>query len=207
MVRNYLDPVHSSDLLLGGFGDPLHSSRREMGRVPVADILVDRGEQSHARSDDRPATPRSLLGRWRDPGNFNFAGMRRLGRTKLAGRRPRARLVIEHNRSVSLSYHTDKSQCASDQRWELAPRPAGFFRRDAVFSGRPFTGDHPQEVGHGTESRGDGQLDDRKPRLSEDDITRALLGPRGVVGKPDTARMTPQQEKNMPNYLDPGHTS
>jgi len=54
---------------------------------------------------------------------------------------------------------------------------------------------------------GDGQLDDRKPRLSEDDITRALLGPRGVVGKPDTAIMTPQQEKNMPNYLDPGHTS
>jgi len=57
--------------------------------------------------------------------------------------------------------------------------------------------------GHG----GDGQLDDGKPRLSEDDMTRALLGPRGVPGKPDTAKMTPQQEKNMPKYLDPGHTS
>jgi hypothetical protein len=57
--------------------------------------------------------------------------------------------------------------------------------------------------GHG----GDGQLDDGKPRLSEDDMQRALLGPRGVPGKPDTAKMTPQQEKNMPNYLDPGHTS
>jgi hypothetical protein len=54
---------------------------------------------------------------------------------------------------------------------------------------------------------GNGQLDDGKPRLSEDDIARALLGPRGVPGKPDTAKMTPQQEKNMPKYLDPGHTS
>jgi hypothetical protein len=53
---------------------------------------------------------------------------------------------------------------------------------------------------------GNGQLDDGKPRLSEDDITRALLGPRGVPGKPDTAKMTPQQEKNMPKYVDPGHT-
>ncbi len=38
-------------------------------------------------------------------------------------------------------------------------------------------------------------------------MQRALLGPRGVPGKPDPARMTPQQQKNMPNYLDPGHTS
>jgi hypothetical protein len=53
---------------------------------------------------------------------------------------------------------------------------------------------------------GDGQLDDGKSRLS-DDIARALLGPRGVPGKPDSAKMTPQQEKNMPKYLDPGHTS
>ncbi|KWV52191.1 hypothetical protein AS156_10670 [Bradyrhizobium macuxiense] len=59
----------------------------------------------------------------------------------------------------------------------------------------------------GSSHGGDGQLDDRKPRLSEDDIQRALLGPRGVPGKPDTARMTPQQEKNMPGYLDSGHTS
>ena len=45
---------------------------------------------------------------------------------------------------------------------------------------------------------GNGQLDDRKPRLSEDDMARAQLGPRGVPGQPDTAKMTPQQEKNMP---------
>jgi hypothetical protein len=53
---------------------------------------------------------------------------------------------------------------------------------------------------------GNGQFDDGKPRLSEDDIARARLGPRGVPGKPDTAKMTPQQEKNMPKYVDPGHT-
>lgn len=54
--------------------------------------------------------------------------------------------------------------------------------------------------------RGNGQLDDGKPRLTEDDIQRAQLGPRGVPGQPDTARMTPQQEKNMPKYPDAGHT-
>ena len=59
-----------------------------------------------------------------------------------------------------------------------------------------------------TESHGgDGQLQDGKPRFSEDDIARALLGPRGVPGKPDTAKMVPQQAKNIPHYLDPGHTS
>lgn len=52
-----------------------------------------------------------------------------------------------------------------------------------------------------------GQTDDGKPRLSEDDIARALLGPRGVPGKPDTAKMVPQQAKNIPLYIDPGHTS
>ena len=54
---------------------------------------------------------------------------------------------------------------------------------------------------------GNGQLDDGKRRLTEDDTARALLGPRGVPGQPDTAKMTPQQEKNMPNYGDPGHTA
>jgi hypothetical protein len=51
----------------------------------------------------------------------------------------------------------------------------------------------------------DGTLDDGKPRLTEDDIARALLGPRGVPGGPDTAKMVPQQEKNIPRYIDPGH--
>lgn len=59
-----------------------------------------------------------------------------------------------------------------------------------------------------TESyKGNGQIDDGKPRLSEDDIARMVLGPRGVPGKPDTAKMVPQQAKNIPLYIDPGHTS
>lgn len=52
-----------------------------------------------------------------------------------------------------------------------------------------------------------GQTSDGKPRLSEDDIARMQLGPRGVPGKPDTAKMVPQQAKNIPLYIDPGHTS
>ncbi len=38
--------------------------------------------------------------------------------------------------------------------------------------------------------------DDERP--TEDDIARSKLGPRGVPGGPDTAKMTPQQEKNIP---------
>jgi hypothetical protein len=47
---------------------------------------------------------------------------------------------------------------------------------------------------------GSGQLDDGKPRLSEDDIQREQLGPRGVPGKPDPAKMTPQREKKIPKH-------
>ena len=35
-------------------------------------------------------------------------------------------------------------------------------------------------------------------RLTEDDVARRNLGPRGVPGAQDTAKMTPQQEKNIP---------
>lgn len=52
---------------------------------------------------------------------------------------------------------------------------------------------------------GNGQLEDGKPRLTEDDMARAQLGPRGVPGAPDPARMTAQQAKNYPKYVDPGH--
>jgi hypothetical protein len=51
------------------------------------------------------------------------------------------------------------------------------------------------------------QLDDGRPRLSEDDIQRAQLGPRGEPGKPDPARMTPQRRKKTPRDVDPGHTA
>ena len=36
-------------------------------------------------------------------------------------------------------------------------------------------------------------------RQTEDDIARKNLGPRGVPGAPDTAKMTPQEEKNSPS--------
>jgi hypothetical protein len=36
-------------------------------------------------------------------------------------------------------------------------------------------------------------------RLTEDEIARRKLGPRGVPGGEDSAKMTPQQRKNLPN--------
>jgi len=35
-------------------------------------------------------------------------------------------------------------------------------------------------------------------RQTEDEIARKKLGPRGVPGAPDTAKMTPQERKNIP---------
>jgi hypothetical protein len=34
--------------------------------------------------------------------------------------------------------------------------------------------------------------------LTEDEIARRKLGPRGVPGGEDSAKMTPQQRKNLP---------
>jgi hypothetical protein len=45
-------------------------------------------------------------------------------------------------------------------------------------------------------------------RLTEDELARRKLGPRGIPGGPDTAKMTPQQSKNMPKTGDfDGHTA
>jgi hypothetical protein len=45
-------------------------------------------------------------------------------------------------------------------------------------------------------------------RLTEDEIARRKLGHRGVPGGPDYAKMTPQQEKNIPKTGDfDGHTA
>jgi len=45
-------------------------------------------------------------------------------------------------------------------------------------------------------------------RLTEDEIARRQLGPRGVPGAPDTATMTPQYEKNLPKEGEfDGHTA
>jgi hypothetical protein len=42
---------------------------------------------------------------------------------------------------------------------------------------------------------------------TEDEMQREELGPRGVPGEPDPARMTPQQKKNTPKDIDDGHTA
>jgi len=45
-------------------------------------------------------------------------------------------------------------------------------------------------------------------RLTEDEIARRQLGPRGVPGAPDTATMTPQYRKNLPEVGEfDGHTA
>jgi hypothetical protein len=45
-------------------------------------------------------------------------------------------------------------------------------------------------------------------RLTEDEIARIKLGPRGVPGGQDTAKMTPQQKKNIPKTgAFDGHTA
>jgi hypothetical protein len=45
-------------------------------------------------------------------------------------------------------------------------------------------------------------------RPTEDDLAREKLGPRGVPGEPDTAKMTPQRRKKTPDVGDfDGHTA
>jgi len=50
-------------------------------------------------------------------------------------------------------------------------------------------------------------INGREPEFSEEDIQREQLGQRGVPGKPDPAKMTPQREKKQPKDVDPGHTA
>jgi SAM domain (Sterile alpha motif) len=38
----------------------------------------------------------------------------------------------------------------------------------------------------------------RKPRLTEDEVARRKLGPRDVSGDEDSAKITPQQKRNIP---------
>jgi hypothetical protein len=45
-------------------------------------------------------------------------------------------------------------------------------------------------------------------RETEDQIARRNLGPRGVPGSPDSAKMTPQQKKELPQEGEfDGHTA
>jgi hypothetical protein len=46
-----------------------------------------------------------------------------------------------------------------------------------------------------------------EPAKSEEDMQREQLGPRGVPGAPDPAKMTPQREKKTPKHIEPGHTA
>jgi hypothetical protein len=49
---------------------------------------------------------------------------------------------------------------------------------------------------------------EEEERLTEDQIARRKLGPRGVPGKPDTAKMTPLGKKELPEEGDfDGHTA
>jgi hypothetical protein len=44
-------------------------------------------------------------------------------------------------------------------------------------------------------------------RASEDDISRARLGPQGQKDKPDTGTMTEDSKLESPPPVDPGHTA
>jgi hypothetical protein len=46
-----------------------------------------------------------------------------------------------------------------------------------------------------------------EPDFTEDDLQREQLGPRGVPGAPDPAKMTPQRKKKTPDNNDPGHVA
>jgi hypothetical protein len=50
-------------------------------------------------------------------------------------------------------------------------------------------------------------INGREPDFSEEDIQREKFGPRGVPGKADPAKMTPQRDKKTPKDVDPGHTA
>ena len=52
------------------------------------------------------------------------------------------------------------------------------------------------------------QVTREEERLTEDEMARRKLGPRGVPGGPDTAKMTPQQEQELPKSGEfDGHTA
>lgn len=51
------------------------------------------------------------------------------------------------------------------------------------------------------------QVDDFRPKKTEDEQQRDQLGPRGVRGKSDSAKMTPQRKKKTPDNAEGGHTA
>jgi hypothetical protein len=51
------------------------------------------------------------------------------------------------------------------------------------------------------------QINGQESEFTEEDRQREQFGPRGVPGKADPAKMTPQRDKKTPKNIDPGHTA
>jgi hypothetical protein len=51
------------------------------------------------------------------------------------------------------------------------------------------------------------QINGQESELTEEDRQREQFGPRGVLGKADPAKMTPQRGKKTPKNIDPCHTA
>jgi hypothetical protein len=50
-------------------------------------------------------------------------------------------------------------------------------------------------------------INGQESEFTEEDRQREQFGSRGVPGKADPAKMTPQREKKTPKDVDPGHTA
>ena len=85
----------------------------------------------------------------------------------------------------------------------MAPFNKQLFRHHTLGNGRRSLAFFPPEVS--TKQR---PLSENRDHLkTEDEMQREVLGPRGVPGEADPARMTPQQRKNTPQNIDDGHTA
>jgi hypothetical protein len=51
------------------------------------------------------------------------------------------------------------------------------------------------------------RINGQESEFTEEDRQREQFGPRGVPGKADPAKMTPQRDKKTPKNIDPGHTA
>jgi hypothetical protein len=94
----------------------------------------------------------------------------------------------------TLSWHY-RDRAAVRAAEEVARRR---YREEDAGQGKPFGGEVPRKT---REPVG------IEPDFSEEDIQRAQLGPRGVPGAADPARMTPQRAKKTPGHIDQGHVS
>ena len=90
----------------------------------------------------------------------------------------------------------------------MAPPPAGRGSMGEAETRRLYTSEQARTDKIGALREEVGLVPkDESGRLTEDEMQRAKLGPRGVPGQPDPARMTPQRKKKTPDTVDPGHTA